>query len=356
MKPEYTMPDLTKNPLKILLIQFRPAGDVLLLTPVVKAIKEKYPDSLISFLVNEKESILIRDFSLIDDIILIRKIPRKKFSDYIKYLRYNISLNLLVRKKKFDVVIDFIGNPKSAFITFFSRAPVRIGRKSARDIAYNNIIKSHEKNLNTVLRRLAHLKPIGIDSGYISTELCLNPDDRQFAGDYIKSLNIKPGRKLIILAPNSPRSSRRWKPEYFSEVGKNLVQNYNAKILLAWGPGEEEYTKNILKEIGPDAEMIPLTSLCEMAAIIAGSDLIITNDSGAMHMANAAGIRSIAIFGPTNPYVWNHPDMAMNPALRADVPCIQCEKQECPLERHLCMDLVTPDIVLKTVDKIFGNR
>ncbi|MBN2402831.1 MAG: glycosyltransferase family 9 protein [Spirochaetes bacterium] len=346
--------------LKILLIQFKPAGDVLLLTPVVKALKIKYPTSWISFMVNEKESVLIKDFSLIDDLILIKKLSRNGLAGYFRYIVYNFTLIKKIRRINFDIVIDFIGNPKSAVITLFSKAPVRIGRKLGfKSIAYNKRIEKPDADTNTVIKRLAHLKPLGIDPAYVSPELTLNMQDKNFGRDYHKSLKLPSGRKLVILAPNSPRRSRRWKAEYFIATGKSLIKEYNCKILLAWGPGEEDYTRKILKGIGSDAEMIPLTTLTEMAAIISTCDLIITNDSSPKHIANALGIRSIAIYGPTNPYVWNDIDMKKNPALQAqqaDIPCIQCEKRECPLKEHTCMEFITPDKVLKIVDLILNSR
>jgi ADP-heptose:LPS heptosyltransferase len=341
----------------ILLIQFKPAGDVLLLTPVVKAIKTEFPSGRISFLVNEKESILIKDFPLIDNLILLKKFSRKGIVNYFRYIFYNISVIKKIRGMKLDVVIDFIGNPKSALITLFSGAYVRIGRyHGLRSIAYNNIIEKPPADTNTVIKRLAHLKPIGIDAVYISPVIMLNQQDKKFGDNYIKSLKLPANRRIVILAPNSPRSSRRWKAEYFTHVGKALIKKYNVKILLVWGPGEEAYTKAICDDIVPDGEMIPMTTLTEMAAIISKADLIISNDSSPKHIANALGVRSIAIYGPTNPYSWNDIDMKKNPALSADVPCIRCEKRVCALERHICMENLTPDNVLKIVDSIFNNR
>jgi heptosyltransferase III len=342
-----------KSNLKILLIQFKPAGDVLLLTPVIQAIKNHYPDSIISFLVNEKESILIKDFTPIDNLIKIKKQSKKGLVNYYKYLKENLTLIRLIKKQKFNIVIDYIGNPKSALLTFLSKAPVRIGRElQMRSFAYNNKIRITDKNINTVSRRLLHLQPLGINSGYISPKIYLNETDLFFAYKFIKSLDIRSDRKIIFLAPNSPRSSRRWKPEYYISTGRVLIEKYNSKILLTWGPGEEEYTKAILNGIGSDAEMIPKTSLTEMAAIFSKGYLIITNEGGAKHIANAVGLRSITIYGPTNPYVWNDIDMNKNPAVRADVPCIQCEKRVCPLEHHVCMEKVYPEIILKIAGSI----
>ncbi len=341
----------------ILLIQFKPAGDVLLLTPVVRAIKIKYPAAKLSFLVNEKESILIKDYPSIDNLILVKKFSKKGFVGLFKYNLYNLSLIKKIRKMKFDIVIDFIGNPKSSLFTLLSGAGMRIGRDlGLRAVAYNSIIKKSSEDTNTITRRLAHLKPIGIKIEHIAPEIILNEKDKKFGNDYINSLKLPAKKKIIIIAPNSPRVSRRWKAEYFAEVGKALGKKYKAKILLVWGPGEEEYTKAVRGGIGPGAEMIPLTTLTEMAAIISKADLIITNDSSPKHIANALGVRSIAIYGPTSPYVWNDNDMKKNPALRADVPCIQCEKRVCPRERHICMENLKPDSVLKIVDSIFNKK
>jgi heptosyltransferase III len=340
------------NP-KILLVQFRPAGDVLLLTPVVKALKIKWPDCHVSFMVNEKESILVKDYELIDDLMKLKKQPKNGIANYYKYLKENLSIIRSIRKNKFDIIIDFIGNPKSALFTFLSGSPVRIGRNlRGRSYAYNRKIEIHDKNINTVLRRLRHLQPLGLNSGFISPVLTINAMDFSFAKTYIKSLKINTDRPIVFLAPNSPRRSRRWKAEYFISTGKVLREKYNSKILLAWGPGEEEHTKAILNGIGNDAEMIPKTSLTEMAAIFSKGHLMIANDGGPKHLANAVGVRTITIYGPTNPYVWNDIDMKKNPALMADVPCIQCENRECPLDRHICMEKLTPDIVLKFADSI----
>ena len=342
--------------LNILLIQFKAAGDIVLLTPVVKAIKKNFPNSKLTFMTNEKEVILIKNFKLIDTLFLIKKLTKNTIIDYLKYLKYNLSIFFQIRKNKYDVVIDFINNPKSALITLLSGSPVRIGRKGKRSFAYNKKIDIKTQDVNTVVRRLMHLSPLGIKPEFISTELVLNKSDVLFAKKYLKSINIKSKAPVIFLAPNSPRSSRKWKAEYFISVGKALIKKYNAEILLGWGPGEEEYTRFISEGIGNNAIMIPPTSLMEMSAIIAKTDLIITNDTGAKHFANALGVRSITIYGPTNPYVWNDIDIKRNPFLRADVPCIQCEKRVCPLEKHLCMEQVTPDMVMKLADSILKKN
>lgn len=330
---------------------------MLLLTPVIELLKRRIPDSEIHFLVNGKESGLIRNSHLIDNLILIEKIPARGVIGFFRYLIYSFKLIIQVRRQKFDVVIDFIGNPKSAQVSLFSKASLRIGRRiGLRGLVYNGKVPRMPENMNTVLRRLSHLRPLGIEPEYIAPKLYLSDRDKKFARDYIDSLKLQRGRVIVFLAPNSPRSSRRWKRDYYISVGKRLIEEYHAKLLLAWGPGEEEYTESITTEIEGDAEMIPPTSLAEMAAIIAHADLVITNCSGTKHIANAVGVRTITIYGPTNPLVWNDLDMEKNPALFSDIPCISCDKRECPLENHLCMEGVNPDMVMDAARKILGNN
>ncbi len=155
---------------------------------------------------------------------MLKKYTKNGITNYFNYLLYNFSLIKQVRKLKFDIVVDFIGNPKSALFTLLSKAPIRIGRNlGLRSIGYNNIIQKPDTDTNTVLRRLAHLKPIGIDTEYIAPEIMLNRQDKKFGDDYIESLNLSAGRKIFILAPNSPRSSKRWMAQYFTHVGKALI-------------------------------------------------------------------------------------------------------------------------------------
>jgi heptosyltransferase-3 len=351
-KRDYRSTD--RNDVKILIIQFRPAGDVLLLTPVVELLKERIPDAEIHFLVNEKESQLIEHFPLIDTIIPVRRISRRGLN-FLRYIAATMQLMLKVRRERFDIVIDFIGNPRSAQITFLSGAKMRIGRKvGLRSLAYNRRVPRSPEKMNTVLKRINHLTALGIESTYRPPRLHLSEQDKKFASDYIGSLGGDDTRPIIFLAPNSPRPARRWKAESFMAAGKQLVEEYGARVLLAWGPGEEEYTEHIRAGIGGDAEMIPLTNLTEMAAIISHADLMISNCSGTKHIANAVGVRTIAVYGPTDPLVWNDPDRERNPALMADIPCIQCERRVCPFDVHRCMEAVTPDMVMSEVRKMLG--
>ena len=239
----------TKSNPNILLIQFKPVGDVLLLTPVVKALKMKYPSARISFLVNEKESILLKDFRLIDNLILVKKISKNGIANYFKYILYNFLLIKKVRKIKFDIVIDFIGNPKSALLTLLSKAPIRIGRNlGLRSIGYNKIIQKPDADTNTVLRRLAHLKPIGIDTEYIAPEIMLNKQDKKFGEDYIKSLNLSANRKIVILAPNSPTKFETMEGSIFYSCRQSAHKKIQCQNIAGLGPGRRRIHQSNTKE------------------------------------------------------------------------------------------------------------
>jgi len=146
-------------------------------------------------------------------------------------------------------------------------------------------------------------------------------------------------------------SAKRWYPEEFAKVANVLGKNYN--IVIFGGPGEEDIAKDIennltIKNYQNLCGKLSIKELCEK---IGGLELLITNDSGPMHIASAYGVKIVALFGPTkynetSPYNTNYKIVTKN------LECAPCMKRECPLKHHECMKLITADEVIKASKEI----
>ncbi|MFH1414872.1 MAG: glycosyltransferase family 9 protein [Elusimicrobiota bacterium] len=302
---------------KILIVQFKPAGDVLLTTPVARYLKEKLPDIEVYFLANEQYCSLLKGNPYIAKVIPIGAAKGKGF----KYFRERISVIKKLRNEKIDVVLDYIGLPSSAIMAFLSGAKWRAGYRKhrGRNLLYNIKAEHEHSDKYTVLGKYDLLKPFGIfdDDPLIGTELFIPDDDTGFADDLFNSMGIN-GCFTVLFSPGSPKLFKKWPAGCYSDLGKKLIDQYGAKILILYGPSEKGYCEKIRSDIGSDALLLPETSLMQAAAVIKKASLCIFNCGGMKHISVAVGTPSVTIFGGTSHINWHPPGLEWAVFLEGD--------------------------------------
>ncbi len=325
-----------RNINKILIIQLRRIGDVLLTTPVIESLRERFPESQIDFLVERSAYDVLTGNPYLNNIIL----SNKSFFEQIKLIKR-------IRKERYSLILDFLGNPRSAWITFFSAARYRVGFDfPGRKFAYNICVKRDTEPKYLVDFKLDALRTIGITSPRKKTFFHIPDDAKVFRNDSLGKYLIE-DKILIGMAPNSRRKARIWLKEYFTQLADRLIDKYNSQVILFWGPGEKESVEEIASLMKNNPIISPPTDLKQLAALIDRCDVMITNDNGPKHIAVSVGTPTLTIYGPTNSKTWNPPDEAFHVAVESDVDCLGCNKQEC--ETMECMKNVTPDMVENVV-------
>jgi heptosyltransferase-2 len=167
----------------------------------------------------------------------------------------------------------------------------------------------------------------------------------------LKDLGISEGKPLIGMNPGATYGlAKCWYPDRFGKLGKRLAEKWQARILLFGKEEERPIADEILQYLGTDGiDLTGKTGLLQLAALLERCTLLVTNDTGTMHMATAVGIPVAALFGSTPPLAtgpWGEGHVVV----RRDVPCSPCWKRICPKD-HRCMELITVDEVEKVVDK-----
>ena len=185
--------------------------------------------------------------------------------------------------------------------------------------------------------------------------LFLSQEEIQQAKETLDNNQITPDDLLIGINPGAAYgSSKRWYPERFSQVAAALVKKYHAKIILFGGPGERDVTEEIIRASGPSLlNMAGQTTIRGLMALLSQCRLLITGDSGPMHIAAALGVPVVAIFGSTDPALTT-PIGTGHVVIRKNVPCSPCFRRECPTNLE-CMDLIQVEDVLGSVEKILGQ-
>lgn len=340
--------------MKILIIRFSSFGDVLLTTPVIRKIKEKYPDSEIDFIVYEGFSEAVSLNPEIRNLILF---DRKKSKDK-KYINEVIE-NL--KKEKYDFVIDLhskilsriIGKSLSSGKTEYLRYKKRKWWKTllvkAKMITYNadcTIVESYF----TALKKLnLYFDKSNIESGKgDALEFYI---DKGKEDEFVRKYDLK-NMNYFVLAPGASKFTKKW--PFYDELSKKILQNTNSKIFVIGG--KEDFGVVKADEEGRITDLCGKISFKESGIILKYSKMAIVNDSGPFHIARAVGSEIFVFFGPTDPklfsfekktHLLNNPDCPPHSLYGDD---------KFPQKYEDCMKNISVDYVFNKIMEKYGKE
>jgi ADP-heptose:LPS heptosyltransferase len=259
-------------------------------------------------------------------------------------------------------VIDFLGNPRSAYLSFFSSARLKIGYDlPGRKILYNTIIKEEDAPQYAALRKMKALHPLGVESTDPQLDFFIPPEADLFAGRFFKENQLNDNKLIVSISPTSRRNFNRWSLERYAQLSDWLISKFNAQVILVWGPDERcvvEEVSNRMKEKPVISE--ETQSLFELGAILRKCDLHVGNDNGTKHIAVAIGKPTITIYGPHDPVSWTYPDSSRHKYLKADVDCPDCDRTKHKCLKLTCLDKITVEDVqeafLQLLKSLLQNR
>ena len=345
---------------KILILRLSAVGDVVRTLPAVKALKEHTPSSAFTWIVEEPSQAFLESQTEIDEVILF---PRRRWTKGIKSLggmwrtiREMVRFIIDLRKRRFDVVLDFHGILKSGLLSFLSGSPKRIGydRKSTKEwnFLFSNVkVKLPKERISRFQRNLTLLQGIGLEVKEFNYKLHIPLKDQQYVESFFKNGSAPLQRPLIAIHPGtSPKAIfKRWMPDQYAQLADRLVLESNASILFTWGVEELEWVKRIQKKMKEPSLLGPKTeSLTQLGEVYRHCDLYIGGDTGPMHIASLMGIPAVVIYGPTDPIenepFWNHIKV------RKDVGCSPCHEYSC--RELVCIKTISADEVFKATREI----
>lgn len=322
---------------KILIIQLRRIGDVLLTTPVIRALRKKFPQAQLDFLVEKAGSEVLKGNPYLSNILIYDK------KEQVTWLRK-------VRASRYDVILDFLRNPRTAWITLCSGARYRVGfKRKWRDFAYNVRVAADPVPKYVPAFKLDLLKPLGIQDENINLDLVVDEQSKKRVQQYLSATGVDQTTLLVGISPTSRRPARRWRKEGFAEVADHLIRTCKAKVIFLWGPGEEEYVDEVIRLMKEKPLKHPPFSIAELVALIGQLKLFVSNDNGPLHIAQAFGIPTVAVFGPTQSVNWNAPG-EQNRAVKVVVGCLECNKQECA--EMECMKKLSSATVIDAIELV----
>ena len=335
-------------------------GDMVLLTPALRALRKTYPDAHIAMLLSPIVAGLMAEHPYLDELIVYDK--RRENKGFCALWRLAQSL----RRTKFDLAVVLHPNSvRSALISYLAHIPERIGtRISGRGIFLTKTVVDRT-DIHEVERYLRILKLIGVDEPDRKLEFWHTPEDSRtcyqlleqagsmFYDDCIAKANIsgKPSDLLVGINPGTTWQSKRWGLERFAQIITVLVEEFQVRIILTGAPSEKALGDELRKLTSSDfINLIGKTTLLQLGALIERFALYITCDSGPMHIAAAVNTPTIALFGPTSP-TRHRPYGHGHVVIQKHVGCPPCYERICK-RHHECMDAIAVDDVMAVFKKI----
>jgi len=285
--------------MKILLIQLRRLGDLILTTPAISALREHLPAAQIALAVPGESAPLLPAIQGLRQTFLTKRGVR------------DLSAWMEIRRAGFDCVVDFTRNDRSAWLTFLSGAPQRIVsdrlkiKSKIRLRFYNEFVDCAMKQMHTADYYLALLQPLGISATANDPLLELPAAAQQLASSIIADqIRHQP---FVIFHPGSARVEKFWEPERWADIIGFAAKELGLFPVLSGGSTELERAHLTAIREKLHTTVLDLSGqldLLSLAALIEYARLLVTVDSAPMHLASAAGTPQVILFGPTNPFHW----------------------------------------------------
>ncbi|MBI3193682.1 MAG: glycosyltransferase family 9 protein [Ignavibacteriae bacterium] len=339
---------------RILLSRMKFIGDVVLTTPIIRAVREKYPEAFIAYLGEKNAVSLLEENPHLNEIIPYDFTRPSIFE--------SARVGFLLRKRKFDVAVDLFSNPRSALLMYASGAPVRIGKKvQGRGNLYTHQIKDDGKPKSAIGFHYQYVQPLDVEPTHLQTEIFLTDIEKREAKRFLtwqlesdETYSQQSNRPLIGINPGATWPSKIWLKENFAGLAFLLAKRLNAHVVLFQGPKDKQLVDEIAKLSLAKVSILPVMQLRQLAAVLSQLSLYITNDNGTMHISVATGTTTIGIFGPGEENIW-FPYFPPHLALRKDVPCHPCHLDVCNRtgkEYMECMKLLHVNDVFEVVKKV----
>lgn len=339
--------------MNILLIQLKRIGDLILTTPAIDALREKFPDARIALVVSRSCAALLPAIPTIDESYVMQRNPA------------DLGLFLKIARTRFDVCVDFTRNNRSALMAYLSRAQTRIGshrikrRSPIRRRAYNEFVPGRMRDQHMVDYNLSLLAPLGIHDVARPVRLVVTAEACHNSAELVRKLHI--GQPFVIFHPGSARSEKFWQPERWAEVIKTAMDQWHITAVLTGGtsPPEKAHVAEIEsllpRPTRPSAPFVVDLSgkidLLTLTGLIAQARLLVTVDSAPMHLAAATNTPQVVLFGPTNPFHWR-PRQQSAVILQGDSPLPVTDFN--PRQDRLPMKLISTQSVIDAISSLLS--
>jgi lipopolysaccharide heptosyltransferase I len=326
---------------RVLIVKLGSLGDIIHAIPAAAAIRRAVPDATIDWLVDVRQAELLALVPILNRSITINTSRTRSVLDVVGELR----------RARYDVVLDLQGLLKSAVLARLSGSSRVIGfpppllRERAARVFYTETAGEAEPHV--IDKNMSMLNALGIRMPAI--EFPLEDRNPSIAAEARARLGVGDGAGFALINPGAAWPNKRWPPVYFAEVVRALESRYGLRSLVLWGPGEEPLAQDVVAASGGAAAASVRTTIADLVSLAKAATVMISGDTGPLHIAGAAGTPIVGIFGPTDPKrngPWSEHDVTVS---RYSA-CACHYQRQCRISGWCLLD-ISPREVMALVEK-----
>lgn len=348
--------------MNILIVKLSAIGDVLHTLPAANALRAHYPEARITWVVEEAAAPLVKGHPALDRVLVSRR--KRWVEDLLDGNRRRGILREIkafigaLRDTRYDLVIDFQQLLKSGAIVALARGDVKAGfgrGMQHMEMSYlflNRRIPRISMERHALRRNMELLRSLGVqDAGFVY-RLPVEEADHRWVETILQQAGLDASRRLIAVNPVAQWETKLWLNDRFAALADRLTRGYGADIVFTGGPGDRPVVDDIRSRMTrPSLDLTGRTTLRTLSALYRRVHLVISTDTGPMHLSAAVGTPVAAVFGPTAPWRTG-PFGPGHAVVRLGSACSPCFKRICPRGDHLCMAGLGVDAVLKGVERL----
>jgi lipopolysaccharide heptosyltransferase II len=350
--------------LKILLVRLRQIGDVVFTTPAIRALRDRFPEAQISYVVEPAAAPVVEHNALLTQVIVA---PRARG---LRGLRHDLSLGRRLRAERYDLAIDFHGGPRASLLTWLSRAPVRIGYDIAgRRWMYTRVVGRPRalRARHSVENQWDLLESLGVapsSPDAYPVEMPPNADVAHGVATRLTAAGVSPGDRLAVIHVSAGNPFRRWPIASFGEVAAALVARHrHVRVIITSGPSEREAAGQVIANARDRVQSHDRArvldcgdfSLSELRALVDRAALYIGGDSGPMHIAATSHVPMISLYGPTLPArsaPWRSAEWRSAAIEVQGLECRPCDQRVCAPGDFRCLLRIEPREVIEMAERL----
>jgi heptosyltransferase-2 len=298
----------------LIIRQHNQMGDMLCSTPLFAAVRKRFQGAHITLIASEVNLPVVQHHPAIDRVLLFEK--QNFLAQPGGFFRFWRSL----RERKYDLGIvpsTVSMSVTSDLLCFVARTRYRLGVRTLNGEAnpsafiYNLPVDLdwRENHQHQTERNLVILKPIGWNEPAGALSIGVSPEDEIFATRFLQQ-HAAANDVIIGMHPGAGKVPNRWPTEHFARLAEHLAEKFGVKIFITCGPMDADVVETMVAALKIKATVCQNFSLTQLAALMRKMRLYITNDTGTMHLAAAAGVPTLSLFGPTDPHQWAPPGAA----------------------------------------------
>ncbi len=348
------------TPQKILVLRFSSIGDIVLSSPLLRALRAKFPQSQIDYVTRKEYAELVRsnqninytyEFDALDGFNGLRALKKR------------------IEAEGYDLLVDIHGSLRSRYVRAFL-GPARVVTVDKREKERAALVKSknnlYKNDVPVSQRYIEAVEPLGVKDDGKGLELHI-PDEVLFAvSGRMAGLKLNHYEKVVGLCPTARHATKCWPKNRFIELGIRCARDRDAKVLLFGGSADAGYCDSIAMAIdgnagnGRTSNFCGQLSLLETAAAMDFCDVVVTNDSGLMHIAEARQRNLVAVFGSTVRQFGFFPQNKNSVVIERDGlycrPCSHIGRSSCPEKHFRCMNDISVDEVFEQTDRMLNIK